>query len=262
MWDKVKRAEYMKKWQEENKEELQLYRKEHKEEKKEYNREYYREHGKEMKEWNKEYRDKLRLQVLSHYSPELKCQCCGESHVEFLTIDHINNDGAEHKREIGGDPYLMNWLIKNNYPEGFQVLCYNCNLCKGFYEECYHKNPEIRGKDKYNINYRYKVLSHYSPDLKCACCGNDVYAFLSLDHAHGNGNKHRNEVGRSGLNRWIINNCYPEGFRVLCNNCNCSLGNYSYCPHHPEVKQKVNDEFVYERKEEGKYYEMDESVFA
>ncbi len=60
-----------------------------------------------------------------------KCVCCGETEKLFLTIDHINNDGANHRRKIGGKrtmaglPFYM-WLIRNNFPEGLQVLCMNC----------------------------------------------------------------------------------------------------------------------------------------
>jgi hypothetical protein len=228
---------------------------------KEKRRKYQEEHKEEIKEQVKKYWSKIRLQVMSHYSPELKCACCRESHIEFLTIDHINNDGAEHRKEVGHVLYF--WLINNNYPEGFQVLCYNCNMCKGYYGECFHKNPEIKGKTKWNINNRYKVLSHYSPELRCECCGNDVYAFLGIDHIHGNGGKHMKKAGIGGnLYKWIMKNYYPDGFRVLCYNCNESLGHNDYCPHKPEIKQIVSDEFVYERKEEGKYYEMDADIFA
>jgi hypothetical protein len=26
---------------------------------------------------------------------------------------------------------LINWIIENNYPDGFQILCHNCNVAKG-----------------------------------------------------------------------------------------------------------------------------------
>ena len=26
---------------------------------------------------------------------------------------------------------LINWIIENNYPKGFQILCHNCNVAKG-----------------------------------------------------------------------------------------------------------------------------------
>lgn len=58
------------------------------------------------------------------------CVCCGEDGESFLTIDHINNDGAEHRRRIGNGG-LYRWLIKNEFPkDNFQTLCYNCNNSK------------------------------------------------------------------------------------------------------------------------------------
>jgi len=63
-----------------------------------------------------------------------KCACCGETEPKFLSIDHINNDGAKHKREFNlrtGDE-VYRWLVKNGFPPGFQVLCMNCNWGKRF----------------------------------------------------------------------------------------------------------------------------------
>lgn len=73
------------------------------------------------------------------------CKCCGETTPEFLQIDHVNNDGAEHRREVGTGNAVYWWLIKNNYPEGFQVLCANCNYAKEFYGGCPHStDKEVR----------------------------------------------------------------------------------------------------------------------
>ncbi len=49
-----------------------------------------------------------------------KCSCCGESNFKLLTIDHVNNDGLIHRNSITG--MLYDWLIKNNFPSGFDVL--------------------------------------------------------------------------------------------------------------------------------------------
>ena len=85
------------------------------------------------------YRIKTRKMVLIHYSGNPpKCACCGETIYEFLTIDHINGGGTEHKKEIKGYPLAI-WLKVNNFPKGFQVLCYNCNCAKGFWGKCPHK---------------------------------------------------------------------------------------------------------------------------
>ncbi len=83
-----------------------------------------------------------RLLALKHYSDEtMKCKCCGESIERFLTIDHINNDGREHRKTNNeARKNLYKWLIKNNYPDGFQVLCYNCNCGKALNNGvCPHK---------------------------------------------------------------------------------------------------------------------------
>jgi hypothetical protein len=53
------------------------------------------------------------------------CACCGETTAEFLSLDHINNDGAEHRRK---HRHTYRWIVKNDFPPIFQVLCYNCNI--------------------------------------------------------------------------------------------------------------------------------------
>lgn len=59
-----------------------------------------------------------------------KCACCGETQKMFLALDHVNNDGANDRRNNGGSTGLYYWLKRNNYPPGFQVLCHNCNWGK------------------------------------------------------------------------------------------------------------------------------------
>lgn len=78
----------------------------------------------------KNFRRRKKEEVFEAYGGAI-CACCGESMFDFLTIDHIDNDGAAHRREIGASgttTYL--WLIKNRFPKGFQVLCANCQLGK------------------------------------------------------------------------------------------------------------------------------------
>jgi hypothetical protein len=60
--------------------------------------------------------------------------CCGETEPLFLTLDHINGGGNKHRREIKesgkGSGSFYEWLKRNGYPPGFQVLCQNCNVGK------------------------------------------------------------------------------------------------------------------------------------
>lgn len=85
------------------------------------------------------YRGGVKLKLLIFYSKTDPPQCCDPFHmhddpfidVRALTIDHINNKGAEHRREMRKDGIsFYRWLIKNNYPDGYQCLCINCQFIK------------------------------------------------------------------------------------------------------------------------------------
>lgn len=82
------------------------------------------------REYSQEYRERTRDAVFEAYGGYV-CACCGETEPLFLTIDHIHNDGASHRKSInGGGTRLYDWLRARNYPDGFQVLCLNCNMGK------------------------------------------------------------------------------------------------------------------------------------
>lgn len=84
------------------------------------------------------YRKKLRLEALVAYG--MVCQCCGEYRYEFLCIDHMDGGGNAHRKEVGGGGNgFLKWLRDNNYPEGYQTLCHNCNFAKHFYGKCPHE---------------------------------------------------------------------------------------------------------------------------
>jgi hypothetical protein len=103
---------------------------------KEYSRLYMKQKRAEKSDapYQRDYRKRVRAEVIKHYGD--KCECCEETELLFLTIDHINGDGAEHRRQnsYNGDGRsgwsIYYWLRKNNYPEGFRVLCWNCNCSR------------------------------------------------------------------------------------------------------------------------------------
>lgn len=87
----------------------------------------------------REYDRRVRYEALVHYSGDPpKCQCCGESHLEFLAFDHINGGGSKHIRSMKR-ARLSIWLKSHGFPKGFQVLCHNCNMAKGIYGKCPHE---------------------------------------------------------------------------------------------------------------------------
>jgi hypothetical protein len=148
---------YQKKWYEENREKVLKYRKEyylkHKERMdlkskkyREENREklkgYFKNHYKENKSRMTGFKNEIRMTVLKHYGgTPPKCACCGESHLEFLAIDHIGGGGLKEREALkrrAGTPFYR-WMIRQKFPSGYQVLCHNCNMAKGLYGRCPHQ---------------------------------------------------------------------------------------------------------------------------
>jgi hypothetical protein len=115
---------------------------------------------------------KLKLEAFRIYSNgKMLCSCCGERHIEFLSIDHIKCKENENRKLLRG-PKLYSWLHKNNYPKGFRVLCFNCNLSRGFFGYCPHnkekKYKPLKYQENFNklyhqINNLYKLASHLKP---------------------------------------------------------------------------------------------------
>lgn len=116
---------------------------------------------------------------------------------------------------------------------GLAAICIGC-----------HREQVRNGSIKIYRRYRLECLIHYSGDPpECLCCKESRLEFLCIDHIDGSGNKHRKVVAKTygSIFRWLTVNGFPEGYRVLCYNCNSSLGHYGYCPHNPEtMRQPVN----------------------
>lgn len=105
----------------------------------------------EQKQQTRSKRRQQKLAVLKYYSKSEvpTCQSCGFKDVRALTIDHINNNGAEHRKMLGSraSDKMHRWLIAEGFPEGFQVLCSNCQLLKRYGDKDYLED---------SINTKYK----------------------------------------------------------------------------------------------------------
>ncbi len=160
--------------------------------------------------------NKSKIDVMNHYGTS--CKMCGELLFEFLTIDHIDGGGKKHRKIVGYGQMFYKWLIRNNYPSGYQTLCFNCN--------CGRKQP--RNPESPKCQRKLKILTHYG--LACACCGEKDLTCLSIDHVKGGGNQHRKDIG-GDFYCWLIRNNFPEDFRTLCFNCNNATKYGKLCPH-------------------------------
>ena len=120
----------------------------------ERNHDYYLKHKEDLlakhKKWARDNREKqnsytkkwhwnLKKSALEHYGGAI-CKICGETDLSLLQLDHVNNDGGQHRRELFGEhanehgsvflsAHFYRYLRKNNYPDtpALQVLCRKCN---------------------------------------------------------------------------------------------------------------------------------------
>lgn len=145
---------------------------------------------------------------------------------------------------------LSQFYKSSSTGDGFQTRCKDCHrVYSRLYERKLRKtNPEkLRERAERfakNNPYKYKeyakserqrirrqVLDGYGH--KCACCGEDEYKFLALDHVNGGGNQLRKKTkGNSLLHyRDAIHRNFPKDYQLLCHNCNLAKGFYGKCPH-------------------------------
>jgi hypothetical protein len=123
----------------------------------------------------------------------------------------------------------------------FEAICIDCRFCS---KNCSALNWHYNNRDRsnsirksYRDKIREKILEAYGN--KCTCCGEENKEFLQIDHINGGGNKERKVLKNAfTLYRSIIKRKFPAEYRLLCANCNSSLGHYGYCPH----QKKGNNE--------------------
>jgi hypothetical protein len=197
----------------------------------------------DYKKKEKGYYLKNKIDLFKAYSKRISnsdipcCACCGlNNHHEFLSIDHI--DGRKHlpeeEKNLKGDK-LYRWLIRKNFPSGYQVLCFSCNDIKNIRipKELSQSIKNIKARQK-NSRLKMEVMKIYSKgEPKCNCCGySESLDGLSIDHIEGrNKMGHSKSVKGNQLYRFLIEHHFPKGYQVLCHNCNSAKGHFGKCPH-------------------------------
>jgi hypothetical protein len=176
--------------------------------------------------------------ILEHYNS--KC-ICGEANPILLTVDHINMNGKAHRQKLGLTS-LCRWLVINNFPPGFQILCWNCNYLK--YINSFNLKDDLRCIRRNNEALRVKteVINNYGGS--CRCCNINNITLLTIDHINENGANHRRTLKGTGtgikIYRYLRQNNFPLGYQVLCMSCNWGKHiNNGICPHRPSPRQSV-----------------------
>jgi hypothetical protein len=135
-------------------EDIKEYRRKYKEEHPEkfkYSRENYPKHKETKREYQRNLTRKYKLSFLEMYGRV--CVCCGESGLDFLTIEHKLGQ-QKISRRTGLVAYRD--AVKEYRPDLFEILCWNCNCAKGKLGYCPHNPPKhaithiIHKTDAYN----------------------------------------------------------------------------------------------------------------
>lgn len=74
---------------------------------------------------------KLKETIVRHYSNgSMMCAWCTEGRMPCLSIDHIEGGGNAHRKSIlvSAGQNFYQWLKAEGFPEGFRVLCMNCQF--------------------------------------------------------------------------------------------------------------------------------------
>lgn len=101
---------------------------------KEKARENYKINSEKIKAKVSSYNYDIKRIVFNHYGN--KCIQCTENRLPCLELDHINNDGADHRESLGlhrhngGGTKFYRKLINTGFPEDLQILCANCHALK------------------------------------------------------------------------------------------------------------------------------------
>jgi len=135
-----KRREYGKRYYQEHREEVDLKHKAYKKANIDKYREWGRKHA-------LAHNQRLKLEVFTHYSRGLpQCANCSERRMSCLSIDHKNGRARTEKMKTGlRGVTFYRWLRTSNYPEGYQVLCMNCQWVKRFENKEYNQRARDNG---------------------------------------------------------------------------------------------------------------------
>lgn len=115
------------------------WRETHLEQERERSRRWYKDHIEYERSRGRAKNQRIKVEVLSHYSGGIPhCAICRESRLVCLSIDHIRGGGNKHKKDLGIIVVIYQWLRGQGYPDGYQVLCMNCQFAKRI------ENKELR----------------------------------------------------------------------------------------------------------------------
>jgi hypothetical protein len=229
------------------------YRKKNKEKIKEQGKIYYQENKdkvlkrqkmrrilkqEEIKKYHKEYslknQEKLRIKSRNYYRNLKirainilggKCEFCGDTNLNHLSIDHIKEDGFLDRQAGLSTDKLFLAIVNNTLPKdrflNLRVLCYNHNYAR---RRGYLDSTDLIPRHKRLRKLWEEAYDFFGP---CKTCGETELKFLTTSHIHDDGaeRKRNGEPNSGGLLAQFRKSGWPESlkedFCFECWNCNC-----------------------------------------
>lgn len=96
----------------------------------EYQRKYYQANKQKLDQYSNGWREAKRLDMIKQAGG--KCVCCGEDDPIVLDFDHINDDGAVHRKQTKRTNVVNILATQGLDLTVFQLLCKNCNWKKEY----------------------------------------------------------------------------------------------------------------------------------
>ena len=91
---------------------------------------YYYANKSKIVKTMKEHRIKIKTAAIAILGDKCACPGCNETNIKFLTIDHVHNNGARHRKQIGNSSNkLHQWIVDSPHraTRVLRLLCWNCN---------------------------------------------------------------------------------------------------------------------------------------
>jgi hypothetical protein len=163
----------------------------------------------------------LKTKVLEAYGG--KCEC-GVDDLILLTVDHVLDDGHEHRRQLGKGATgygLYRDLVRNGFPDIVQCMCWNCQIRK--------LRKMLRREDESTLTragrsfrkLKREVMAAYGN--VCSICETNDLNVMTLDHTNGGGKAHR-RISTPIAYIHARRDGFPPEYRLLCANCNAREG--------------------------------------
>ncbi len=90
---------------------------------------------KKLAKTQRAYHQRLKAAVIEKYGG--RCKCCDEKAIQFLTVDHVHNNGKQERIKLGSGYGIYRKLLRyKRVLKSYTILCFNCNIAKFVYGHC------------------------------------------------------------------------------------------------------------------------------